>query len=443
MKIFYRKNLYPKEWVIVKDRIKQIFKTEFLKNFLILFKGSFSAQVILLLISPILTRIYTPEDFAVLALFTALSTTAGMIANAIYDFAIGLAENEEEAINLVALCLLNSAIISFIVLVVIMLFPHQIVLLLNNPNIDSYLYFIPLVTFLIGAFNTLNYYSIRLKNFNAIAKANFYRQIAASFFQLILGFLTQGALGLISGRIALHFTGVYILFSKSSRIFKNSNSVKKQEIIRLAKRYKDFPFYTLPAQLSNVLSQQLNILFISSLFSAATLGFYSLLNSVVNMPLSLIGKSLGQVYLQRATEERKRIGNSISTFRNTFLLLFTIGLIIFIPLYFVVEQLFGFVFGENWLVAGTYTKILIPMFFVRFITSALSVTNIVFEKQLFGFIWQIGLLLITITIYIIANRLDLSIETFLEITSAALSAYYLLLTIMSYMFAKGKEKYID
>lgn len=420
--------------------INKLIKTEFFKDTITLLSGASSAQVILLLVSPILTRIYTPEDFAVLALFTALTTTIGIIANAKYDFAIGLAEKDSEAINLVALCIINSLIISTILLLVVALFPNQIIQLLNNPNIESYLYYIPVITFLIGTFNTLNYYNIRTKSFKNIAKANLYRQIASAFFQLLLGFLKDGPIGLISGRISLHFVGNYILLFSSINLREKFNLISKNEIVRLAIRFKRFPIFSLPAQLSNVLSQQLNTIFISSLFSAASLGFYTLLNSVVNMPLSLIGKSFGNVYLQRATEEKNRIGNSRSIFLKILLLLSVVGVIIFVPLYFTAESLFSFVFGESWTIAGTYTKILIPMFFIRFVSSALSVTNIVFEKQFFSLLWQIGLLLITIIVYIITDIYKLNIEYFLEITSYTLSIYYLFLTVMTYIFSKGKEK---
>lgn len=419
------------------NNIKSAFKTNFFKNAMTLLSGTSSAQLILILISPVLTRIYSPEDFAVLALFTAITTITGIIANMKYDFAIGLPEKDSEAINILTLSIISSVIVSIIILLVIFLIPDQIVELLNNQGIKDYLYLIPAATFLIGVFNTLNYYNIRIKNFKNIARTNLYRQVISAIFQIIFGIFKEGPLGLIGGRVALHLAGNYTLAFRGTSLSAKLKDINKRDIKDLSVRYKRFPIFTLPAQLSNVAAQQINNVFISSLYAASTLGFYALLNRVVNMPLSLISTSFGQVYLQRATEEKNKLGNSKNVYIKTFYWLGAISLVIFLPFYFLVEPVFGFVFGNEWLIAGTYTKILIPLFVVRFISAPLSLTNIVYEKQLFGLLWQVGLLVLTITIYIVTKQFGLEMELFLEITTYTLSIYYIALMFATYRFAKG------
>jgi O-antigen/teichoic acid export membrane protein len=78
-------------------------KSEFGRNVLTLMTGTTIAQSIPVAITPILTRLYTPEDFGLLAVFVALTAILGSIANGRYELAIMHPEKDEESINIAAL----------------------------------------------------------------------------------------------------------------------------------------------------------------------------------------------------------------------------------------------------------------------------------------------------------------------------------------------------
>ena len=78
-------------------------KSEFTRNVLTLMTGTTIAQAIPIAISPILTRLYTPKDFGVLALFVAITSIFGSIANGRYELAIMLPKKDEDAVNILAL----------------------------------------------------------------------------------------------------------------------------------------------------------------------------------------------------------------------------------------------------------------------------------------------------------------------------------------------------
>ena len=78
-------------------------KSDFTRNVLTLMTGTTIAQAIPVAISPLLTRIYAPEDFGVYALFISLATIFGSVANARYELAIMLPKKDEDAINIFAL----------------------------------------------------------------------------------------------------------------------------------------------------------------------------------------------------------------------------------------------------------------------------------------------------------------------------------------------------
>src|SRR5690606_28082706 len=149
-----------------------IMKSKFTRNILTLLTGSTLAQAIPIAITPILTRIYTPSDFGVFAIFLAITTILGSIANGRYELAIILPEKEGDAINIavlgIAIC---GAIFAFLLLLVI-LFNNQIVTLLGIEEIGGWLYLVPFSVLFIGIFNILNYLNTRLSLYKNIAIVN-------------------------------------------------------------------------------------------------------------------------------------------------------------------------------------------------------------------------------------------------------------------------------
>ena len=230
-------------------------------------------------------------------------------------------------------------------------------------------------------FNALNYYHTRIKSFKDIAKANIYKTLSASGFQLIIGLVKPGIGGLISGNIFSHFIANLKLLTGLLANRTILSKLQLSDIKKIAIRYSDFPKFTMWATLANTLSSHLINLFIPTLYSITTLGHYSYINKVLGLPITLISKSVGQVYIQQASEERKKSGSAQRVLTSTILKLFSIGFPIFFILFFLVEDLYRIAFGEQWAIAGVYAKVLLPLFFIRFVLSPVSVTFSVFEKQ--------------------------------------------------------------
>ena len=81
-----------------KNIIKNYFPSnQFFRDTLILVGGTISAQVIVLLASPILTRIYSPEEFGILSVYSAILAFFTIFASLRYELAIPLPEKKEAA----------------------------------------------------------------------------------------------------------------------------------------------------------------------------------------------------------------------------------------------------------------------------------------------------------------------------------------------------------
>ena len=116
-------------------------KSEFSRNVLTLMTGTTIAQAIPIAISPILTRIYTPEDFGVFALYMAIASIIAVIATGRYEMAIMLPKEEEDVKSIVKLILILLSIVTFITFLIVSFFNQAIVSLFENQEISNWLYF--------------------------------------------------------------------------------------------------------------------------------------------------------------------------------------------------------------------------------------------------------------------------------------------------------------
>ncbi len=423
---------------MIKKIKNYINKSEFTKNALTLVTGTTIAQILPIVISPILTRIYSPEDFGVLALFMSIVIIFGIIANGGYELAIILPEKQADAINIFILGLIISTVFSLFLMLIIIIFHDKILILLNNQDISFWLYIVPFVVFLFGLFNMLNYYNVRIKNYKTIAYAKIFKSIGMVIVQLGLFFTKNGVIALLSGYSLSNIFGNLKLLTNITNDKETLKRINIMDIKQLAKRYIRFPKLSLPATLANKLSTDLINILISSIFSISTLGLYSFAYRILAVPSSFIGISISQVFLQEATDEKKKTGVAIKIFKNVVKKLVIIGLPFFILLFFISEWVFVLVFGEEWRIAGSYAKIITPLIFIRYVVAPVSVSLNVFEKQHITLLWQLGLLVLSLSSLAISFYFKLDFNYFLYIFVAVLFFYYIFFLILIYQVVRAK-----
>ncbi len=421
---------------MLKKILKKFFSSEFNKNALILVSGTILAQSIPVLISPVLTRLYTPASFGVLQVFTSLSMIFGVIGNARYEMAILLPKQDSRAVNIWFLTIVVALTISSITFLSVCFFHDFWIEKLKTPQLSFWIYLFPLTALFIAVYNSSNYFLVREKNFKKISAGKVVRSGTVSLLQLSL--FQFGSAGLITGFLLGQISGAFFYVRE---IIKKSGLVKKIKkvwVIALAKRYKKFPLLTAPASLFNRTATELPNILISGMFSATTLGFYSLAFRILSVPSSFIGMSIGQIYMKEATDEKHRTGKATKIFWSVTKKLAVIGLLFYGFLYFTAEPIFAFVFGNEWIMAGTYAKIISPLLFVKFIVSPLSVSFSVFEKQNRSFLMQAGLLLTVIAVFTAGYFFKMPFERLLQTFVFALVGYYGLFFLLLHKTVKNK-----
>ncbi|MEN4054156.1 oligosaccharide flippase family protein [Sulfurimonas sp. NWX79] len=398
-------------------------KSEFSRNVLTLMTGTTIAQAIPIAISPILTRIYTPEDFGVFALFVAIVGFFSVIASARYEQAILIPKKDEDAINIFALGFIINLTISISLLVLVVLFHNYFVRLLNSKEISLWLYFIPLTVFFIGLFNLLVLFNNRKKEYKDIAQATIIKSIITAIIQLSVGFLKQGATGLITGQLISQIFANMKLFKNIIKDKILISKISKVKIIALAKRYKNFPKFQAPHAFLNGFSSNLPIYIFTPFFGVGIVGLYSLSTRVVFAPLMILAGASTKVYNQQLSllyNDKKDTYTFTINLLKSLLKKILIPYILFI--YFA-PDIFEILFGDKWRESGIYTQILSPWLLLNTVVATIAFIPSLVDKQKKAFIVSIiQLFFIVNALYfgVIYKNIYLSLSLFTLVNSLLL-----------------------
>jgi len=372
----------PKQFVgWIQDWVHKLPNSVFVRQVGVLAGGTGLAQALMVLVLPILTRLYTPEDFSVLAVYVSILGIISIAACLRFEIAIPMPERDEEAASLLALALGSSAIISTLAGIAVYLFPEQIVGLVEQPKLRPYLWLLPLGIWLASSYSATQYWATRQKNFSGIAQTRLTQAISGAGFQVGLGWIGAAPFGLLFGSMINRGAG---LFSLGFRALKHDRpalrAVSWPAMRRMFREYDRFPKYSTFDSLANTVGIQFPVIIIAAMAVGPEAGFLILAMRAMQAPMGFIGGAVAQVYLSRAPEEL-RAGN-LSNFTVDVLegLAKTgVGPLLFAGI--VAPPVFALVFGEEWLRAGDLVVWMTPWFIFQFLSSPISMVMHVRNRQ--------------------------------------------------------------
>ena len=363
-------------------------ESRFSKDVLTLVSGTTIALIITTLASPIITRLYGPEAFGLVALFTSITGILGVIVCLRYELAIVLPKSDEEAANIFGLCMLLVVLVSIAIIPPLIIFQQPIMSFLNAPQLGQFFWLIPPTLMISGTFLALNYWNTRTKQFKRLSIARISSSVSSTGTQLgagFLGYTTGGVLiyaNIFGQLISTSVLGLQIMRDHLS-FFKQSISWKG--MVEVFRRYSNFPKYDVWSALINTISWQVPVLLLSSFFSTTIVGYYSLGMMMVTLPMSLIGGSIAQVFFQRAAIAQHE-GSLSLIFEDAYTFLIKISLFPLLLLAFIGQYLFVFIFGPSWGQAGYYIQILSVWAVFFFVSSPISAILTITGKQKTGLI---------------------------------------------------------
>lgn len=380
-------------------------KNSFVRNSFVLTIGTTIAQAIPVLLSPILARLFSPEEFGLLAIVSSITVIINVISTGKFETAIILTKNKREAANLVGISLTLSLLISLLALVIFFFFSDTLIRMLNQPKLEYWIFICPLISFLISIYQIYNEWCIRNAKFFNLSINKITNSTSITISNLIIGLSKVTSGGLIIGEIIGRF--ISAISSVISALKLDLSSFKQINLLYfypLAKRYKSCPKYIMPGQLLNIVGSQLPIFIITRYFSEKDVGFYSLATMTLTVPVSIVSLAIRDVFKSKAREEYSLKKNCKTIYIRTFKSLFLISVLIFGVLFLITPKLFEFIFGSNWHTAGLFARVFCPMILVNFISESLTGMFFVANGMKKVLIWQI--------IYISFNIISLSVGVF-------------------------------
>ena len=416
---------------IITKAIDTIRNNEFIRNIITLMAGTSFAQIISLIFLPILTRIYTPEEFGILAIYLSTAKILSTISTGRYELAVMLPKKDKGALNLMVLSLSLVLITAFITFIALLFFKNELLTMINITKHQNIFYLLPLSIIFLGFYQNIYYWTARLKKFKNIARSRLIQSSSKSVINTGLGATGFGAFGLVFGTIIGQFLATFSLFrdlfkAKISLIKSFDISIMKKE----ASANKNFPIFSLPMGFLNSISGNLIIYVLTIFFTQQLVGFYSNALNVINYPLNFISSSFTSVFYQKINETKNKVRIYIfSYFANLF-----VAITILFPVFFWGDIIFSFILGRKWEMAGTLAGIISPLVISRFAMSSVSDVFSALKKNHFLLGWQIIYLLLAI--FVIYLFRDAPIEILLTYFTLIGSAMYFILAFSGFLILK-------
>jgi O-antigen/teichoic acid export membrane protein len=343
----------------------------FTRNVLTLLSGTAIAQLIPLLATPVLTRIYTPEQFGALAILLAVANPLSLLVCGRYDLTVVLPRDDERANVLARLALLLAMVVSLLLGGLLWSFREPLSGLMGGEVALTPVLLAPLLFLLMGFFQPLNNWLIRKQAFRAMSVNKMVQTTGITLVSLGLGWWAFEH-GLMVGYVA--GWALYVAFGAMQVRWKGFRFRPLQfaAMREAAMAYRSFPLYNALPAVMNTATLSIPVFLLTRVFDEQVTGQFNLCRQTIFLPVTFFATSFMQVYMQRASSTVAAGEAVLPSLRRSVQLLGGLALALVLVLLTAGPFLFGLVFGAQWTEAGTYARILALPIALQFVVVPLT-----------------------------------------------------------------------
>ena len=410
-------------------------KSRFLKDGLALVSGNVWAQAIAFAAYLLFARLYSPEDFGLYNIFYSYIEVLVIVSTCKYELAIVLGRNDREAMTVGNLAMRLNTVFSLALLVAIValcvvnsLFHVGFLAAFSfQPTSFVVLVLVPIMVYFCGTSRVYTMLLNRLRQFRPIALSDVVGSTSGVLAKLLMGLPQLAAtlwhgvglpLGTVLGRVAGN-----VNLRLRSRGLQLHTSVSRAERREVARRFRNFPLFTMPKELVNSLSYNLPFLWLALYFDKAEVGLFSLALTFTFRPVNILNSAFEKLLYVRVTE-KVRNGESIKADLHRFVkYLNIVALPLFVVGFIFADGIFGLLFGGRWSGCGFYIRCLLPWVYVMLTSTSLMFLSNVFARQRTEFVFYIVLFILRVAAMlagIVSSSFRLAIMLF-AISGAAVS----------------------
>lgn len=413
-----------------------------IKDTLKLVVGNFLGRGGALLLMPIVTRLYAPHAFGEFTVFTSLMSILSVGVSLRYERAILLPSSDDEAVLLAVLSIAFAFLISTILFVFLKVDPQFFFdfswfhVGISNPALQ----FLPLSILLSSFFVVINVWGVRQQEYKMLAISKVGQTLTQVVTQIFFGlFIISSSIGLILGQVAGYLLGsVCLLFLATHiRSFRFKRNQIRQLLI-LAKRYRSFPIYSMPASILNTLAVYLPNILLVNLYSASVVGWFGMATQVIRVPMSILEEAIGRVYLGKAARLKySKPDEVLRLYLQTMARLLVIGAIPFSILFLFGPVLFKVLLGSQWAMTGHYVSLLSPALFVEFIVISCSQNFTLFERVNLSLLLNVVYVIFISLVFLCGYIFSVSINQMIILISVCIFMSNFILMILNLYVIKS------
>ncbi|WP_235206202.1 lipopolysaccharide biosynthesis protein [Stutzerimonas stutzeri] len=417
----------PEKLVAARQRLTGGSSANVFKGMATLAVGNGLARVVGLAAIPILTRIYSPEHFGVLSIFTALLLILTPLMTLRYEVAVPLPGRDGTAMNLMALSAILIVATSLTLSCVLWLAGPILLTMASMEALIPYRWLLAIALPSAGLYELLLIWAVRRRAYPAIARTQLQQSAVGSIAKVALGGMGMASLGLLAGQVLGAGAGTVTLMQRfqvdAKRYWRH---VTLSRIRFMVHRYKGFPSYRLPSQLLLLLSSQAPLLLTASLYDPKTTGQLGLALMTLALPMNLLGHTTSKAYYAEiASIGRKHPAKIRAITYSVIKRLLALSLVPTLMLLAFGRDLFSIAFGEEWVLAGELASMLAIYLMFQFMHAPVSHLLAIYEGQRLLLALNLQRAGLTAACFAAAHFLDLPITTVIMLYALTLSAHYL------------------
>jgi O-antigen/teichoic acid export membrane protein len=370
--------------------------------------GTVLGQAASVLLSPVLTRLYTPDQFGYLSVYTGALTILTVVAALGYDFAIPIARSDAELANLVAGSGIVLAVMTGLVALAIWLPPDHLLATLWLGPLASHRFLVPLGFACLGGYGVMVAAATRVDAFRDIARTRILQGVCGPVSQILLGCFGAGAPGLAIGFVIGQSSGTFLLLSRVVMQAPQLRAAFSWRAIPVVLRhYSRFP---LLASWAPVLGMAgggpVLFLLFAAMYSPEVAGYMFLTERVIFRPLLIVSTSLLQVFTGEAGWAVQRDpGRLQRRFLQVVLWQFALSVGWVLLANLVAGWAFAVLFGAQWAAALPYLRASSLAYLALAVLHPVSSSLQIMQRQGLAATWQVARLLLVIGGVVIALHL--------------------------------------
>lgn len=352
----------------------------FFRKLFMLASGTVVGQALVIASSPLLTRLFTPEEFGQFAVFAALIAIAGVMSCLRFEFAVPVIQDEDDAAGMVLAAAFVVVAVSGLMALLVFWAGAWLVAMVDAEVLGRWLWLLPLAVLLWGWGSILSYWSVRRGTYRVNGLNRTFQLGSQAGSQVAFGLLGAGTLGLVLGYLLGYVVRLthYLanLPAAERRLFSAQRPARLWRVVRANWRY---PAYSSASSLLQSICDMAPAILMAILYGPMVAGLYALCQRVIAMPLRFLSEAASQVFVGEVRELEDAELHRF--FLRTISLFIGLGIVGMLPVLLFAPSAFALVFGEAWREAGVLIQLLVPLYFAYFIVFPISQLLHVLNRQ--------------------------------------------------------------